>query len=132
MAKNLLLTLLAAIGLVMPSCSQTADSIPMLESQTFIAQAKADKKAIIIDVRTPDEYAADHLPNALLIDYLNTPVFQQRIKKLKHKHTYYIYCRSGKRSHAACQQMQARGLTVYDMKGGIIGYTAQGLPTVKE
>ena len=85
MAKNLLLTLLATIGLAMPSCSQSADSIPVLAPQTFIAQAQADNKAIIIDVRTPDEYAAGHLPHALLIDYLNTPVFQQRIKKLKKK-----------------------------------------------
>ena len=131
MAKNLLLTLLPTIALAMPSCSKSADSIPVLAPQTFIAQAQADNKAIIIDVRTPDEYAAGHLPHALLIDYLNTPVFQQRIKKLKKKHPYYIYCRSGKRSHAACQQMQALGLTVYDMKGGIINYTAQGLPTVK-
>ena len=127
--KNIILTVLAAIGLATPACGGRDTGIPVLAPQEFNARAKADSTAVIIDVRTPDEYAAGHLRGALQLDFLDTKAFGRGIKRLDKKHTYYIYCRSGKRSHAACLQMQKRGLTVVDMQGGYLNWTAQGLET---
>lgn len=124
--KHFILSLVASLGLC-ASCQ--ADDIPVLEPQEFVAQAKADGKAVILDVRTPEEYAAGHIKGAQQLDYLDTKLFDKGIKKLKKSRTYYVYCRSGKRSHAACQKMQRLGLRVVDLKGGYLNFTAQGFET---
>lgn len=128
--RNIVLSLLAAVGLGTSSC--TADNVPVLEPQEFITNAKADSKAVILDVRTPAEYAAGHLRGAHLLDYLDTKAFDKGMKKLKKSKTYYVYCRSGKRSHAACLKMQEHGLKAVDMKGGYLNWTAQGMETVTQ
>lgn len=140
--KKILLSLLAAIGLGSTNCSAQvcqqndtkatfSDSITILAPQAFIAQAKADSMSIILDVRTPVEYADGHLEGAHLLDFLNTEVFDAGIKRLDKSHTYYVYCRSGKRSHKACTKMKAQGLNVYDLEGGYLNWTSQGMPVVK-
>lgn len=54
------------------------------------------------------------------------------LKLLDKSHTYYVYCRSGKRSHNACIKMQKQGLKVFDMEGGILNWKKLGMPTTKE
>ena len=144
--KKILLSLLAAISLSTTGCSaqvsQSApsdssaksapsDGIIVLAPQTFINQAKADTTSIILDVRTSKEYAEGHLAGAQQLDYLNPEAFNAGIKQLDKSRTYYIYCRSGKRSHGACQKMQKQGFKVYDMEGGILNWTKLGMPIEK-
>ena len=100
--------------------------------QVFIEQAKADTTGIILDVRTPGEYQEEHLAGAQQLDFLNTEAFDAAIKQLDKSHTYYVYCRSGKRSHHACMKMQKLGLKVFDMEGGILNWKKLGMPTTKE
>ena len=106
--KKILLSLLTAISFGTTGCSAQSDSIDTLAPQAFIKQAKADTTAIILDVRTPG------------------------IKQLDKSHTYYVYCRSGKRSHNACIKMKKQGLKVFDMEGGILNWKKLGMPTTKE
>jgi phage shock protein E len=81
---------------------------------------------VVIDVRTPAEFAAGHLPNAHNID-LNGSDFATRIAALDKKATYAVYCKSGKRSAAAMAQMTAASFThVYDMAGGIGAWQEMG------
>lgn len=137
--KKILLSLLAAIGLGSTNClaqegqpantkAIPSDSITILVPQAFITQAKADSMSIILDVRTPAEYAEGHIEGAHQLDFLNTEVFDARIKELDKAHTYYVYCRSGKRSHKACMKMKAIGLKVFDLEGGYLNWTGQGMP----
>lgn len=138
--KKILLSLLAAVGLSTTGCSAQAgklassaktapsDVITILAPQAFINQAKADTTSILLDVRTPKEYAEGHLANARQLDYLNTEAFDAGIKQLDKSRTYYIYCRSGKRSHSACLKMKKQGFKVYDMEGGILNWTKLGMP----
>jgi rhodanese-related sulfurtransferase len=130
--KKILLSLLTAISFGTTGCSAQSDSIDTLAPQAFIKQAKADTTAIILDVRTPGEYKEEHLAGAQQLDFLNTSVFDAGIKLLDKSHTYYVYCRSGKRSHNACIKMQKQGLKVFDMKGGILNWKKLGMPTTKE
>lgn len=116
--KKILLSLLTAISFGTTGCSAQSDSIDTLAPQSFIKQAKADTTSIILDVRTPEEYKEEHLAGAQQLDFLNTSVFDAGIKLLDKSHTYYVYCRSGKRSHHACMKMQKQGLKVFDMEGG--------------
>ena len=135
--KKILLSLLAAIGLSTTGCSaqagQSSKSVPsdgiiVLAPQVFIDQAKADTTSILLDVRTQKEYAEGHLAGAQQLDYLNPEAFNAGIKQLDKSRTYYIYCRSGKRSHGACLKMQKQGFKVYDMEGGILNWTKLGMP----
>ena len=140
--KKILLSLLAAIGLSTTGCSaqvgkagKTAssdDGISVLSPQAFIEQAKADTTAFILDVRTPDEYKEGHLADAHQLDFLNAEAFDAGIKQLDKAYTYYIYCRSGRRSHGACEKMQKQGFKVFDMEGGILNWIKLGMPVTKE
>ena len=141
--KKILLSFLAAIGLSTTGCSAQAgqsapsdssaktapsDGIIVLAPQAFINQAKADSTSFLLDVRTSKEYAEGHLAGAHQLDYLNPEAFDAGISKLDKSRTYSIYCRSGKRSHGACQKMQKQGFKVYDMEGGILNWTKLGMP----
>lgn len=130
--KKILLSLLTAISFGTTGCSAQSDSIDTLAPQAFIKQAKADTTAIILDVRTPEEYKEEHLAGAQQLDFLNTSVFDAGIKLLNKSHTYYVYCRSGKRSHNACIKMKKQGFKVFDMEGGILNWKRLGMPTTKE
>lgn len=130
--KKILLSLLTAISFGTTGCSAQSNSIDTLAPQAFIKQAKADKTAIILDVRTPGEYKEEHLAGAQQLDFLNSEAFDAGIKLLDKSHTYYVYCRSGKRSHNACMKMQKQGLKVFDMEGGILNWKKLGMPTTKE
>lgn len=130
--KKILLSLLTAISFGTTGCSAQSDSIDTLAPQAFIKQAKADTTAIILDVRTPGEYKEEHLAGAQQLDFLNSEAFDAGIKQLDNTHTYYVYCRSGKRSHNACIKMKKQDLKVFDMEGGILNWKKLGMPTTKE
>jgi len=73
------------------------------------------EETIIIDVRTPGEFATGYLENAVNID-VQSPDFIAQVSELDPDATYYIYCRSGNRSGVAISQMTNLGFT--DMKNG--------------
>ncbi len=127
--KKIFLSLLAAISLGSTGCSAQSDGINVLSPKDFIKQAKADTTSIILDVRTPGEYKEEHLAGARQLDFLNSEAFDAGIKRLDNTHTYYVYCRSGKRSHHACIKMQKQGFKVFDMEGGILNRKKLGMPT---
>jgi rhodanese-related sulfurtransferase len=78
------------------------------------------KDFVIIDVRTPEEYADGHIENAINLDYY-FKAFEDELNKLDKNKTYLIYCRSARRSGMALDTMKAVGFTkVYNMLGGII------------
>ncbi|MDO5726869.1 MAG: rhodanese-like domain-containing protein [Bowdeniella nasicola] len=73
----------------------------------------------IIDVRTPEEFAGGHLPDAINID-VTASDFGDRIAELDPEGTYAIYCRSGNRSrHAQAQLVQAGFDHTVALRGGI-------------
>ena len=127
--KNLFFSLMAALGLCSGCAAQ--DGVEVLTPQEFIAAAEADSAAVILDVRQPDEFAAGHLAKAINLDWLNPAAFSEGMAKLDKDHTYYIYCRSGRRSNAAASKMKREGFRVFDMKGGYLQWTSEGRPVVR-
>ena len=127
--KKLLFSILAALGLFANAQSQS--EVEVLEPQAFIERVKADTSAIILDVRQPEEFAEDHLAQAINLDWLNQTVFINGLAKLNKQKTYYVYCRSGRRSQAAAGKLKAEGFQVIDLKGGYLHWVELGLPVVK-
>lgn len=84
----------------------------------------------VIDVRTPAEYSAGHLPGAVNID-VESSSFGAEIAGLDKTATYAVYCRSGNRSKVASQQLANDGFThIYDLAGGINAWIGAGQPVV--
>lgn len=91
---------------------------------------KADEKTVIVDVRTPEEFAQGHIKGAILIP-LQT--LDQNLALIEGAKTQKIivYCHSGNRSVAASRLLVKNGFTPLNLKGGISGWSAKGLPTVQ-
>lgn len=124
--KNLLISFFAAFGLAVACTGQ--DKVKVVAPKEFSDMAMKDSAAVVIDVRTAEEYAEGHVPGASNIDFLQEDSFAEAISQLDKDKHYYIYCRSGRRSHEAAVKMQAAGLHVVDMKGGWLAWTAGNLP----
>ena len=83
-------------------------------------------EAVILDVRTEDEFESGHIPNALNIDLRMGPGFIDEVNALDKKKSYYVYCRSGARSAQAVQLMRDLGFSeTYNLIGGILEWEGQ-------
>ncbi len=81
------------------------------------------RKAQLIDVREPDEYAAGHILGAR-----NIPLTQLRLrmKELRKDQPIYLYCQSGLRSGRAAQMLYRKGYRdLYHLKGGFKQWTGK-------
>jgi rhodanese-related sulfurtransferase len=89
------------------------------------------QKPVILDVRTPGEFAEGHLEGAMLVPVQE---FQQRLGELAaHKDDpVFVYCRSGNRSTVAAKMLVDAGFAqVINLRHGIREWTKEGLPVVK-
>ena len=97
-----------------------------LTQEQWSKQQSADKKSIILDVRTSEEFAAGCIPEAKQLDILNPETFMQGLESLDKSASYYVYCRSGARSAQACQVMSQMGFeTTFNLLGGILDWKGE-------
>ena len=86
---------------------------------------ESHKNLLLIDVRTPGEYAGGKIGNAQNID-VQSPAFLEKIKNLDKDSEYAVYCAVGKRSAYAVDKMKSLGFTkVYDLQGGYYAWMNQ-------
>lgn len=85
--------------------------------------------ARLVDVREPDEYAAERIPGATLLPL--SKFHPDSLTRFAGK-PILIHCRSGRRSADACRLALAGNpdLDVRNVSGGILAWKEQGLPTV--
>lgn len=95
-------------------------------------QVAVEDYAMIIDVRTPEEFNDGHLEGAERIGVADSD-FIQRIDQLDKSEDYYIYCRSGNRAGQAINAMRDLGFTGELLNGGSVGNASAetGLSVVK-
>ena len=93
-----------------------AEAVTMIDSRT------------VIDVRTPSEFAAGHIAGARNID-VEAADFGTRIAELDRNAPYLVYCRSGRRSAIAADQMKQAGFTDVLDAGALTDLVAAGAPT---
>jgi len=86
---------------------------------------------VILDVRTPGEFAEGFIEGAQNIDF-QSENFENEIAALDKKATYAIYCRSGNRSGQAAKIMHDAGFhDVYNLDGGVIDWANEGMTLVQ-
>ena len=87
-----------------------------------------NETVILIDVRTPREFAEGHLPGAENINIYDED-FKDQFAKFNKQETIYVYCRSGSRSAKAQHMLQAIGFTnVINLEGGFLSWKAAKKP----
>ena len=129
--KRILLPFLLIL-FILTGCAQKLDGDGMIGKTTYIQidQEKAKEMMavndghVIVDVRMADEYAAGHIPGAILIP--NESIGTEKPEQLPDKdQIILIYCRSGNRSKQAAQKLADMGYTnIYEF-GGINTWTGE-------
>ena len=120
------LPILLILLLLLSSCSASDDNLGY--EQISMEDAKVimdeEKGYIILDVRTPDEFAEKHIPNAINIP--NETIGTEEIAELPDKdQQILVYCRSGNRSKQAAEKLVQLGYTNVVEIGGINDWTGE-------
>ena len=145
LSRLCLLALASVIALMLSACAQgiaTADgsgegrpgsgsgvrSLTPKEALLFIEQNKGKSSFMLLDIRTPEEFATGHIDGAVNINY-NGDDFVSRLDALDKQRTYMVYCRTGRRSSDAVRIMTRLGFTtIIRISGDIVRWKAEGLP----
>ncbi|MCR5698453.1 MAG: protease inhibitor I42 family protein [Treponemataceae bacterium] len=97
-------------------------SVSMDEGLNLIAQ---DEDAVLVDVRRPDEFAAAHIPGAVMLTN-ETISAETALRVLPDKNqSVYLYCRTGRRSKEAARKLVSLGYTDVTEMGGIVDYKGE-------
>ena len=110
------------------NCSQN-QNLNIKPDKVYDLLSKNNKNnSILLDVRTEDEFIESKINNSLNIDFYSDN-FKISILSLDKSKTYYVYCRSGRRSLNTVEFMRENGFSKsYNVDGGIIKWTDLKLP----
>ena len=119
--KKFLTLITLLFTFVLSGCSQ----------QDFVSQGNEDfaktiskKSTQLVDVRTPQEYEAGHIPGALNID-VKSADFDTQAAKLNKKKPVAVYCKGGRRSKTAAKKLVEMGFTVYELDKGFDNWNGE-------
>lgn len=97
-----------------------------LPQQEWKEKLLNDDNAIILDVRTDEEYAMGKIPHSINIDIYKGQGFIYQVDELDKTKNFYVYCRSGARSGQACSVMNQMGIqNAYNLLGGIMQWRGE-------
>ena len=90
-----------------------------MTQENWKAALNEDKDAVILDVRTEDEWEEGIIPNAKMINIYEGQGFIYKVDALDKTKNYYVYCKSGGRSGQACSIMNQLGFeNTFNLIGG--------------
>ena len=125
---------LLLITITISSCKgQPSKNIESVTPVAFAKKISETPKAQILDVRTPEEFASEHIDNAENVNWLGDNFSEGTAKFDKYK-PIFVYCKSGARSAKAAEKLQELGFkTIYQLEGGLLKWNAAGMskPTDK-
>lgn len=93
--------------------------------EDLAVQLQGPEAPVLIDVRTPEEFAAGHVPGALLIPY---DQIAERLAEIPKDRPIVLYCRSGRRAARAEATLAAHGIAARQLAGSWLAWEAAGLP----
>lgn len=124
MRKYVVILLVVLMILGLTGCENKEMSYKQISMDEAVSMMKTETDYIILDVRTPEEFADKHIPNAINVP--NEVIGTEEIAELPDKdQLILVYCRSGNRSKQASEKLVALGYTnVYEF-GGINDWTGE-------
>lgn len=124
MKKILLLTLFVLVGAYVYSQRRSSARFESMDNAEFAAII-ADTAVQLVDVRTPAEFAAGHIPEAKNIDVRGDNFDREAKATLSKERPVAVYCRSGARSKTAARRLAAMGYRVYELNTGFMNWNGQ-------
>ena len=117
--KIVLTMFLVAILLV--SCANSQEVCMNITPETAKQIMDTSKDYVILDVRTQEEFDQAHIPGAILIPNDQISAEAERVLMDKNQ-LILVYCRSGRRSKLAAEELVKLGYTNIKEFGGIIDW----------
>ena len=125
-SRALALSILVITPLV-TACGASSSS----DTTAPIGKIQLTPAPVVIDVRSPEEFAAGHISGATNLDF-EGGVLAEALAGLDREAAYSIYCRSGRRSALAKQAMEEAGFSnVTDLGGIETAAKTLALPVIK-
>jgi rhodanese-related sulfurtransferase len=94
-------------------------------NSTHFARHRSDG-AVVLDVRSPDEFAKGHVPGAVNID-INAPGFASRVANFDKSKPILVNCHAGSRGAIAAAELARLGFkTVCNLEGGLAAWEKAG------
>lgn len=125
--KTNLFTLLFISFLAFGCQGQPSKNIESLPPAAFAEKIKTSTNPQLLDVRSPEEFAGQHLDQATNINW-NGSDFAGKVSQYDKTKPVYVYCLSGGRSRKAAEKLEELGFkTIYELQGGILKWNAAGL-----
>lgn len=107
LARALLVTATFAIAVV----SQADEATPRIDQAALLKRIdRKDTSTLILDVRTPEEFAKGHVPGAINIPHSHLPARISEIADAADK-DIVLYCKTGVRSEQAASRLRENGFT---------------------
>ena len=107
------------------------ENITVQQSHSLILNNTNNSGFVVLDVRTPREFADEHIPGALNLDFFNES-FDDILSILDTNRTYLVYCGVGGRSGQSLAMMKELEFKeVYNMVGGLSKWKEEGFETVE-
>ena len=131
------LTLIPILACLLAAPLLAADKPPVPPSVKNVGveefdKLRADKKNVVLDVRTPEEFAKGHIPGAVNVDF-NAPDFQKKVAELDKSKTYLVHCAAGVRSAKACTVMDKIAFpNIVNLEPGFRAWEKAGKPVEKK
>ena len=97
--------------------------MPISEIEVAALAARVAEGALVLDVREPHEYAAGHVPGAVLTPLASVP---DNLDRFRSDGPTYVICQSGGRSMRACEFAADEGYDVVNVAGGTGAWIASG------
>ena len=124
-----LLIVMAFSFLSLFSCKGYKD-LSVNEFETMLAE---DSTVQLVDVRTPEEFSQGHIAVAMNIDWRSEAFADDATRMLDPAKPIAIYCKAGRRSHAAAGKLYKMGYRdIVELKGGFEAWHAAGKTRMNE
>ena len=97
-------------------------------------KARAEKSAVVLDVRSAEEFASGHVPGAVNIPVTGkgSEEFDKAVKAIDSAAPVLVHCRSGKRSAIAIEKLKKMGFSnLAELPGGWVAWSEAGKPVEK-
>ena len=109
-----------------------APKFPTLTPDEF-AKVIAEPDVQLVDVRTPEEFSQGHIAVAMNIDWRSEAFADDATRMLDPAKPIAIYCKAGRRSHAAAGKLYKMGYRdIVELKGGFEAWHAAGKTRMNE
>jgi len=129
---SIVVVLLLTLTMVTTAAAGSAvKNVTVGKAQTLMKERAGKTDFVILDVRTPEEFAEGHLDGAVNLD-VQARDFEKKLRVLDRKKSYLVYCRTGNRSRKATVAMEALGFrSIFHMNEGIVRWKQQSLPLTR-